>query len=334
MPPFASRLPAELTALAALLARHGARCCLAGGAVRDLCLDLVPADYDLVTDMAPAALAGLFEHVEQRHGRYPVTLLHWQGRVFEATQLPSGAHDPLALDALTRDFRLNSIYCDLATHALVDPVGGLADLAARTVQPIHAAQATIARDPLTMLRAVRVSHRLGFAIARPFREEMATQATAIASVASDRLLVELYRQLTGGRALACIATLRELGILATLWPALDSLFDDAATAAYVDFVLGCLDENSKAGTALSCATVACCLLWGHCLGAARAAQAGEQAERLSRQADPLRVGARFGAGMRQVWLAQFATRPLPAELQAAAHNLRLLRRGFAARVAA
>ncbi|AVR98806.1 CCA tRNA nucleotidyltransferase [Pseudoduganella armeniaca] len=338
MQPFDSRLPAALTDAAALITRHGARCCLAGGAVRDLCLGRTPTDFDLVTDMTAARLAGLFERVEQRHGRYPVSVLRWQDHVFELTQLPCDAADALAQDALTRDFRLNAMYYDFATRRLADPVGGLADIDAATVAPIHGALATIERDPLTMLRAVRFSQRLGFAITPAFRAAMATQAATIATVAPDRLLVELYRQLTGGHAQASMLALREHGILAALWPALDALYDDDRTGAYTRFVLACIDSNARDGTALSFAAIVSCLLWGHCLDAALPAHANARAAKLARQPDRLGLLARYGAGMRRVWAAQFGQRPAPAtrptELDVAARNLRLLRQAFHAGVAA
>jgi poly(A) polymerase len=291
-----------------------------------------------VTDVPPERLAALFDRVEPRHGRYPVTLLHWQGRVFELTQLPAGAADPVAQDALTRDFRLNSIYYDLATGRLADPVGGLADIGARIIRPIHAELATIERDPLTMLRAVRIGQRLGFAIAPALREAMMAHAATIATVTVDRLLVELYRQLTGGHAQASMLALRELGILATLWPALDALYDDVRAGAYVDFVLGCIDTNARAGTALSFAAIVSCLLWGHCLGATLPSHANARAAALALQPDRLDLLARYGAGMRRVWAAQFGQRPESSghanELDVATRNLRLLRQAFHARAAA
>lgn len=332
MQPFDSRLPAALTEAAALITRHGARCCLAGGAVRDLCQGRTPADFDLVTDLPPERLAGLFERVERRHGRYPVTLLHWQDHVFELTQLPPDATDALAQDALTRDFRLNAIYYDFATRRLADPVGGLADIAAAVVAPIHGELATIERDPLTMLRAVRFGQRLGFAIAPAFQAAMAARAATIATVAPDRLLVELYRQLTGGHAQASMLALRELGILAVLWPALDALFDDARAAAFIRFVLACIDSNARDGTALSFAAIVSCLLWAHCLDATLPGHAQARMASLARLPDRLDLFGRYGAGMRRVWAAQFGQRPAPAarptELDVAARNLRLLRQAF------
>src|SRR5213079_565129 len=70
-----------------------------------------------------------------------------------------------AEDAARRDFTINAIYLD-PDGTLHDPVGGLADLAARRVRFVGEAARRIAEDVLRVLRYYRFEARFGTGAAK------------------------------------------------------------------------------------------------------------------------------------------------------------------------
>ena len=64
------QLPPHVAACLAGLARIGGRAWLVGGSVRDLLLGRAPRDFDVATDLAPAAVAAGFDEVDLRSARF------------------------------------------------------------------------------------------------------------------------------------------------------------------------------------------------------------------------------------------------------------------------
>ncbi len=160
--------PETQAVFAALRARgHEARA--VGGAVRNALIGRPVADIDVATPALPqqtiaaAKAAGL--HVIPtglQHGTVTVVSGHIP---HEVTTLrrdveTDGRHavvaftDDWAADAARRDFTINALYCD-ADGTVHDPLGGLADLAARRVRFIGDARTRIGEDYLRILRFFR-----------------------------------------------------------------------------------------------------------------------------------------------------------------------------------
>lgn len=72
-------------------------------------------------------------------------------------------------DLSRRDLTINAMALDLATGVLVDPHGGQADLAARTLRFLH--PGSLRDDPTRLLRAARYGARLGFQLAAESRAQ-------------------------------------------------------------------------------------------------------------------------------------------------------------------
>lgn len=71
---------------------------------------------------------------------------------------------PIDVDLARRDFTVNAIAYDLSSRALVDPHGGLADIASRTIRAVGDPTLRFSEDHSRMLRAVRFACQLGFEI--------------------------------------------------------------------------------------------------------------------------------------------------------------------------
>jgi poly(A) polymerase len=103
-------------------------------------------------------------------------------------------------------------------RAVLDFVGGRADLEARLVRAIGDADRRFDEDKLRMLRGVRFAARLGFAIEAETMRAMLRHASAIGQVSNERVREELTRMLTEGGARRAFELLDESGLLQRVLP--------------------------------------------------------------------------------------------------------------------
>jgi poly(A) polymerase len=214
-----------------VIAAEGFRARVVGGAVRNALLGLPVEDVDFATDAAPervvaagqaAGLKVLPTGIE--HGTITIVA---HGRAFEVTTLrrdveTDGRHavvaftDDWASDARRRDFTINALYCD-ADGRVYDPLGGLADIAARRVRFIGDASERIREDYLRILRFFRFS--AAFAGGRLDAEGLAACDAARAGLGRlsvERVRAELLKLLAARDASAVVRTVYEHGYWADL----------------------------------------------------------------------------------------------------------------------
>ncbi|HXR28339.1 MAG TPA: hypothetical protein VN772_02090, partial [Solirubrobacteraceae bacterium] len=183
------------TARAAL---RGSRCWVVGGAVRDELLGAPAAtDLDLVLagEVAPAARAlaravgGAAFSLSDEFGAWRVVAPShaWQADVNPLRG--ESVEDDLRL----RDFTINAIARPLEGGAVIDPLGGEADLRAGILR--LAAPGALTADPLRALRLVRLACELGFEADEEARAAAADAAGGLATIASERIYGELRRVL-------------------------------------------------------------------------------------------------------------------------------------------
>jgi poly(A) polymerase len=102
--------------------------------------------------------------------------------------------------------------------AVLDFVGGRADLEAGLVRTIGSADLRFEEDKLRMLRGVRFAARLGFRIEEETLRAMRRHAAEIGQVSNERVRDELTRMLTEGQARRAFEMLDESGLLAQVLP--------------------------------------------------------------------------------------------------------------------
>ncbi len=102
--------------------------------------------------------------------------------------------------------------------AVLDFVGGLADLDAGVVRAIGRPELRFEEDHLRMLRGVRFAARFGFALEPETRRAMRSLAPRIHAVSRERVRDELTKMLTEGHARRAFELLDEIGLLAEVLP--------------------------------------------------------------------------------------------------------------------
>jgi poly(A) polymerase len=149
----------------------GHRLYLVGGVVRDALLDRPLRDLDFTTDALPDEIellvSGWADHVWLQGKRFGTIGLSKDGEHIEITTHRAEAYDPdsrkpdvrfataVEDDLSRRDFTVNAMALLLPEPELLDPFGGLADLAARRLRTPLSPAESFTDDPLRMLRAAR-----------------------------------------------------------------------------------------------------------------------------------------------------------------------------------
>jgi putative nucleotidyltransferase with HDIG domain len=106
----------------------------------------------------------------------------------------------------------------LLRAAVLDYVGGLADLDAGVVRAIGRAEKRFEEDHLRMLRGVRFAARFGFELEAETKRAIRGLASKIHAVSHERVRDELTKMLTEGHARRAFELLDETGLLNEVLP--------------------------------------------------------------------------------------------------------------------
>jgi putative nucleotidyltransferase with HDIG domain len=211
---------------AARTALAGRPAWLVGGAIRDRLLGRSTMDLDVVVDGDPAEAARAVARAAGRaacfalskdYGAWRVTARDSSWQV-DVEPLRGGS---LEADLALRDFTVNAIAEPLEGGEPIDPLGGLADLAARRLR--IAAPSAFAEDPLRVLRLARVAVELDLEPEGTTRRLAGAHAGALGDCSPERVFVELRRIVAAPRALRGLELMGELGATAVVLPELEAL---------------------------------------------------------------------------------------------------------------
>ncbi|HEX6654970.1 MAG TPA: HD domain-containing protein, partial [Candidatus Limnocylindria bacterium] len=238
-------LPAAVRDTLARLADAGHEAALVGGSVRDLVSGQAPQDWDVASAAPPEAVADLFpgSSWENRFGtvtvtgaegvEVQVTTFRFEGPYLDQRRPDSVSWGrSLEEDLSRRDFTVNAIAWrphDLANGegSLVDPHGGMADLAAGVLRAVGHPEARFAEDALRMVRAARFAARLGLQIDEPTADAIRRHAADAAGLSGERVRDEVLRMLEPADPArppsVAFRLLEGLGLLEVLLPELAAL---------------------------------------------------------------------------------------------------------------
>lgn len=224
------------------LRKEGHTALLAGGCVRDRLLGLDPQDYDVATDAIPEVVCKIFPRAKLVGVKFGVVVVRRFGHAIEvATFRSEGAYsdgrrpDKVVFggerdDALRRDFTINGLFYDPIADKVIDHVQGLADLKSKIIRAIGSPDIRFAEDHLRMLRAVRLSARLGFAIEPQTFAAIQSLAPHLRSISPERIWMELEQIFSDPSRTNGWTLLHELGLrphLSDAWP-VDPVLDGRA----------------------------------------------------------------------------------------------------------
>ncbi len=240
------------------LRSEGFEAYLAGGCVRDLLLGREPVDYDVATAAPPEVVLEMFPRTFAVGAHFGVVLVASEAgtgceegsvaercvtevATFRCDGLYSDGRHPDEVrytrmareDVQRRDFTINGLLLDpvaVAASALdeggdkalrgavLDYVGGLADLDGGVIRAIGEPHRRFEEDHLRLLRAVRFAARFGFALESQTAVAIRALAARIHAVSRERVRDELTKMLTEGKARRAFELLDETALLVQVLP--------------------------------------------------------------------------------------------------------------------
>src|SRR6266545_762682 len=221
-------LRALLSELIAVFSVQGVEAYATGGFLRDALLGKKVRDLDISVSADPLQLGPRLADTFSGH-YFPLDAERRLVRVL----LP--AHDihldllPLTGviedDLLSRDYTVDAMAALLGEVAagsilLIDPTGGFDDLRDGTIRLVS--EDALRRDPLRLLRGVRLASQLGFRIEPRTRGAIQRYASLLEGVVAERQRDELAQILSTPRATAGLRLMDELDLLDRVMPEIAS----------------------------------------------------------------------------------------------------------------
>ena len=303
-----------------------------GGTVRDLLLDRHPKDFDIATDATPEEVRRVFRRsriigrrfrlVHVLFGEETVETSTFR-RMIESEEAETDEHGRLLRDnqfgdqeqdAARRDFTANALFYDPSSQEIYDYHDGYADVCSNTLRMIGDPAVRYREDPVRMLRAVRLSAKLGMHLEPATAAPIAKMKDLLGNVPHARLLDEMLKLLLSGHALECVKKLRDMDLHHGLLPMLDVILKQPMGERFVMLALQNTDLRIHEGKSVSPAFLFAALLWHDVLSAWKAHQdVGERPvaalhaamdEVINRQQAQIAIPRRYDTVMKELWLLQ------------------------------
>lgn len=226
--------------------QQGVKAFVIGGYVRDCFLGRPSKDIDIVVEGSGIALAqavgeavrsnvSVFKNFGTAMLRYKGVEVEFVGARKESyrreSRKPIVENGSIEDDQLRRDFTINAMAFSLQKEdfgALVDPFGGIRDLAAGIIRTPLDPDTTYSDDPLRMIRAIRFATKLSdgqrkFEIVPESIESIKRNKERLAILSKERIVEELNKILVTPKPSIGFRLLDETGLLEYILPQLSKL---------------------------------------------------------------------------------------------------------------
>ncbi|MDD4929759.1 MAG: polynucleotide adenylyltransferase PcnB [Gallionella sp.] len=308
----------------------GFKAYVVGGAVRDLLLSKTPKDFDVTTDATPEEIKRVFRRsriigrrfrlVHVMFGEELVEVSTFRCMMEEAQTdehgrlLRDNEFGDMEQDAARRDFTANALFYDPATQEIFDYHRGYADIREGVLRIIGDPEVRYREDPVRMLRAVRLSAKLGITLDDATAAPIGRLKSLLDNVPDARMLDEVLKMLLSGHSVACVQALHKMELHHGLLPLLDVIMEQPMGEKFVMLALKNTDERIRQDKSVSPAFLFAALLWHEVLNSWNALV--KQGERpvgamhtamddvLARQKKKLAIPHRHDAVMKEIWLLQ------------------------------
>lgn len=330
--------------MVAKLVAAGHQAFIVGGCIRDTLLGHPSKDFDVATSATPEEVKHLFRRARIVGRRFRIVHVHVGRELVEVTTfrashgtsphanatphsseqarrsqrgmlLRDNVFGSLEEDAERRDFTINAIYYDPQRDELLDFVGGLEDVASRTLRIIGDPATRFREDPVRMLRAARFIAKLDFALDPATAAPLAKLHALLREIPPARLFDEVLKLLMTGRALATYEALSRYLLFQHLFP--DTAAAIASDNRWDTFVRQALintDIRIKNDQRVTPAFLFAALLWpAVAASGAWTRTPGPQetlalqqaaADVLTREMRHIAIPRRFSAPAREIWELQ------------------------------
>ncbi len=230
------QIPKEVRGVSEALTKAGFENYLVGGCVRDLMLGREPKDWDLTTIATPEEIVALFPHTFYENAFGTVGVVSDEAtdeklKIVEVTpyRLESGYSDArhpdkvewgtkVDQDLARRDFTINALAYSLLNEELIDLYDGQKDLEAKIIRTVGKAEERFQEDALRMLRAVRLSSELGFALAHETQSAIGENANLLEKISKERIRDEFTKIVMSENPAIALDMAARIGLLYFISP--------------------------------------------------------------------------------------------------------------------
>lgn len=226
-----------------ILQDEGFETYLVGGCVRDLLAGIHPKDYDIATSALPNQVRRKIPHAYVIGKRFRLVLVRRGDQQFEVAtfrrsvrpdELEDGESEIVGdnyfgtceEDAKRRDFTINALFYDPIQKKIIDYCEGQKDIRSCTLRMIGNSVERFIEDPIRILRAVRLSHKLNFVIDPEMRAAIVQCAPELKRAVLPRRREEYLKILRLPYPSKTFLELFDLGILANILVGLDAIYKD------------------------------------------------------------------------------------------------------------
>lgn len=228
-------IPDTVKSTSRILSDAGFENYLVGGCVRDLLLDRKPKDWDITTNATPDRIMSLFPHTfyENEYGTVGVvndeetdeTVKTIEVTPFRIESDYSDFRRPdkvewgktIEEDLARRDFTVNAIALSLelpaTSYQLVDPFGGQEDLKKKIIKTVGDPKERFSEDALRMLRAIRLSSALNFAIESDTQKAIQDHSDLLGHISKERIRDEFTKIILSDSPAVALDLAARIGVI-------------------------------------------------------------------------------------------------------------------------
>lgn len=246
-----SKVPQFVSHVTETLQKEGFEAYLVGGCVRDLLMDNPPAggpkDWDITTNATPeqiqATFPGLKTVYENLYGTVTVvnmakneldrvvsheTIEEAQITTYRSEGAYSDSRHPESVsyetniekDLERRDFTINAIAWDPIKDIFIDPYKGQKDIKDKLIKCVLEPNKRFDEDALRIMRAVRFSTTLGFAIESETMSALISRSSSIKNISTERVRDEFLKIISSDNPAFGVSLLERTGLLEHIIPEL------------------------------------------------------------------------------------------------------------------
>ncbi|MDP2651478.1 MAG: HD domain-containing protein [bacterium] len=212
---------------------------LVGGCVRDLMLAKLPKDWDIATRATPEEIIDLFPKTFYENDYGTVGVVNEVEeveslKVIEVTpyRTESGYSDfrrpdevkwakKIEEDLARRDFSVNAIAYEIEKEKIVDPFDGTKDVEKKLIRAVGKPEERFKEDALRMLRALRLSAELGFAIEHETQSAIEKNSELLGHISKERIRDEFIKIIMSDSPAIAIEIAARLDLLKFITPELE-----------------------------------------------------------------------------------------------------------------
>lgn len=237
------KIPENVSRVTQILKDNAFEAYLVGGCVRDLVIHQEPKDWDITTNAIPEQIIEIFEkeglrvvyensfgtvaiifeteEITSPYRQIEITPYRKEG-VYSDFRHPDEVSFSKDIndDLKRRDFTVNALAYDIQKDILVDLYEGISDIRQKVITCVGSPDERFQEDALRMMRAIRFSAQLGFAVSHETLVSIHKNRELLKNISQERMRDEFVKIIVSREPMIGIGLMVSLGIMEYVIPEL------------------------------------------------------------------------------------------------------------------